>query len=277
MTTRRTDLAAFLKTRRDRISPETVGLPPGFRRRTPGLRREEVAQLAGVGVTWYTWLEQGRPINVSAQVLDAIARTLCLDQAEKLHLYRLADVPSVPPLPADDVAVPPPVQLILDGLAPLAASVNNSRYDLLAWNDPFECLFPNLVRAPVEERNALWQSLVCRPSNSPFVNRDAELPKMVATLRAGYGRHGGEPAWTDFIRRLSDRSSEFVRLWAAHDVADNEPRVKLFRHPRTDGEIRLHSTGMALTSPPDTRMVVYTPVDEESAVRLASLDRSPLF
>ncbi|WP_412542253.1 helix-turn-helix transcriptional regulator [Longispora sp. K20-0274] len=277
MTTRRTDLAAFLKTRRDRISPETVGLPPGFRRRTPGLRREEVAQLAGVGVTWYTWLEQGRPINVSAQVLDAIARTLCLDQAEKLHLYRLADVPSVPALSADDVAVPAPVQLILDGLAPLAACVNNSRYDLLAWNDPFECLFPNLVQAPVEERNALWQSFVCRPVNSPFVNRDAELPKMVATLRAGYGRHVGEPAWTDFIRRLSDRSSEFVRLWAAHDVADNEPRVKIFRHPRADGEIRLHATGMALSTPPDTRMVVYTPVDDESAVRLASLDKTPLF
>src|SRR3954447_12477210 len=93
---RRTELADFLRTRRERITPDDVGLPPGPRRRTPGLRREEVAQLAGVGVTWYTWLEQGRQINASVQVLDSVARTLRLDQAETEHLYRLADVPTVP-------------------------------------------------------------------------------------------------------------------------------------------------------------------------------------
>ena len=92
---RREELAAFLRTRRARIRPEDVGLPSGARRRTPGLRREEVAQLAGVGVTWYTWLEQGRPINASVQVLDAIARTLRLDRTECEHLYRLADMPWV--------------------------------------------------------------------------------------------------------------------------------------------------------------------------------------
>src|ERR1039457_4386500 len=92
---RRAELAAFLRSRRERISPEEAGLPPGLRRRTRGLRREEVAQLSGVGVTWYTWLEQGRPINASTQVLDAVARTLKLDQPEREHLYRLADVPDV--------------------------------------------------------------------------------------------------------------------------------------------------------------------------------------
>ena len=93
----RDELATFLRSRRARLDAQpTSGLPPGLRRRTPGLRREEVAQLAGVGVTWYTWLEQGRTINASVQVLDAIARTLRLDQAEREHLYRLADVPAVP-------------------------------------------------------------------------------------------------------------------------------------------------------------------------------------
>src|SRR5919197_5482454 len=90
-TERRESLAEFLRTRRMRLAPEDVGLPPGYRRRTPGLRREEVAQLSGVGVTWYTWLEQGRPINASAQVLDAVARTLRLDSAERMHLYHLAE------------------------------------------------------------------------------------------------------------------------------------------------------------------------------------------
>src|SRR5256885_6022838 len=93
---KRDELAAFLRSRRDRVTPQEVGLAPGMRRRTPGLRREEVAQLAGVGVTWYTWLEQGRPINASVQVLDAIGRVLRLGPSERWHLYRLAEVPGVP-------------------------------------------------------------------------------------------------------------------------------------------------------------------------------------
>src|SRR5438094_4012950 len=103
---RRPELAAFLRSRRARITPEQVGLPPGPRRRTPGLRREEVAQLAGVGVTWYTWLEQGRPINASVQILDAVARTLRLDPAEREHLYRLAGVPTVADTAASDCLSP---------------------------------------------------------------------------------------------------------------------------------------------------------------------------
>src|SRR5436305_9996905 len=112
---RRGELAQFLRSRRARLSPADVGLAPGIRRRTPGLRREEVAQLAGVGVTWYTWLEQGRPINASVQVLDAIARKLRLDVAEREHLYRLSDVPSVP-MPDDCECVGPEIQIILDSL-----------------------------------------------------------------------------------------------------------------------------------------------------------------
>src|SRR5947208_3743334 len=128
---RRAELAAFLRSRRERITPEEVGLPPGLRRRTSGLRREEVAQLAGVGVTWYTWLEQGRPINASVQVLDAIARTLRLDPPEREHLYRLAEVPAVPDPAATDI-LPPEIQPILDSMALVPAAVYNGRYDVLA-------------------------------------------------------------------------------------------------------------------------------------------------
>src|ERR1700733_9255035 len=110
---RRTELAAFLRARRERIQPEDVGLPPGTRRRTAGLRREELAQLAGVGVTWYTWLEQGRRINASVQVLDAVARTLRLDQAEHQHLYRLADVLEAPAGAAADC---PPITADIQGI-----------------------------------------------------------------------------------------------------------------------------------------------------------------
>ncbi|WP_433761225.1 helix-turn-helix domain-containing protein [Nocardia sp. CA-135398] len=120
-------MGAFLKSRRARITPEDVGLPPGPRRRTPGLRREEVAQLAGIGITWYTWLEQGRNINVSVQVLNSVARTLSMDAAEKAHLYRLADVPTVPTAHAR-TALPEELQPHATGLRHLWAQGRGSRW-----------------------------------------------------------------------------------------------------------------------------------------------------
>src|SRR4051794_41747517 len=128
---RRNELAEFLRSRRARLSPGDMGLAPGLRRRTPGLWREEVAQLAGVGVTWYTWLEQGRPINASVQVLDAIARVLRLGPSERWHLYRLAELPGVP-APRSTDTVPSEVVAVLDAIDPSPACVYNGKYDLLA-------------------------------------------------------------------------------------------------------------------------------------------------
>src|SRR5499426_1382309 len=172
---RRAELAAFLRSRRERISPEQAGLPPGTRRRTPGLRREEVAQLAGVGVTWYTWLEQGRQINASAQVLNAVARTLLLDPAEREHLFRLADVPDAASAAGTGGAgceqVPADVQQILDALVPLPASVLNERFDLLAWNAAYEVLWPTVVGREPGERNVLWLNFLHAECCHPYVNR----------------------------------------------------------------------------------------------------------
>src|SRR5215472_11494241 len=153
---RREELASFLRSRRERVHPQDVGLAPGSRRRTPGLRREEVAQLAGVGVTWYTWLEQGRAINASVQVLDAVARVLKLGPAERWHLYRLADVPGVPK--AHDAATLPDVVLpVLDALEPNPACVYNGKYDLLACNESYAALFPPIATARGIERTRLWK------------------------------------------------------------------------------------------------------------------------
>lgn len=203
---RRPELAAFLRARRARVTPADVGMPPGLRRRTPGLRREEVAQLSGVGVTWYTWLEQGRPINASAQVLDAVARTLRLDPPEREHLYRLAEVAFEPAPQRLTRQVGPEVQGIIDALDPLLAVVYNSRYDILAANPAYLDLFivPRTRRLGVP--NALWSLLTVPEERCPVVHRDAELPVMVATLRSSYGRHVGEAAWEDYIRALSEAS-----------------------------------------------------------------------
>ncbi|MEU7881770.1 helix-turn-helix transcriptional regulator [Microbispora bryophytorum] len=272
--TRREELAAFLRTRRERIRPEDVGLPPGLRRRTPGLRREEVAQLAGVGVTWYTWLEQGRPINASVQVLDAVARTLRLDAAEREHLYRLADLPEIADPAGDGEGLDAEVHTILGRLDPLPACVYNGRYDLLAWNAAYGTIFASVVDRPRLERNVLWRVFTMPDCCCPLVNKDEELPQMVATLRATFGRHVGEPAWTGFVSRLSAASPEFARMWAMHEVARPGVRVKLFRHSSV-GRIRLTSTSMALAAPPEARVVVYTPMDDESRQRIEWLAAHP--
>jgi len=268
--TRRAELAAFLRSRRERITPEDAGLPPGLRRRTAGLRREEVAQLSGVGVTWYTWLEQGRPINASAQVLDAVARTLRLDQAEREHLYRLADSSPAPPAPAADGLGVPEIQQILDGLTTLPATVLSERFDVLAWNAAFAALFPTVVAAPPADRNTLWLNFTHPDCCHPYLNRADQLGMMVAQLRASYGRHLGEPAWTGFVRRLQAASPEFARMWAEHEVASPASYLKIFRHPVHE-RLTMTTNSLAVLAVPGTRMVVYTPADEPTRRALASL------
>jgi transcriptional regulator with XRE-family HTH domain len=269
---RRTELAAFLKARRARILPTDVGLPPGIRRRTDGLRREEVAQLAGVGLTWYTWLEQGRPIRASTQVLDAVGRALRLDGAELEHLYRLADVP-VAPSDAAAVAVSPAVQEILDSMDPLPAVLINSRYDVLAANRAHEDLTWEWRSMPCECRNILWCCFTDPAARRRLLNFDEEMRRMVATLRAAFAQHLREPAWTGFIRRLSAASPEFTELWARHEVANPESRVKHYLHGDA-GLLRLRTNSLAVADMPEARIVAYTPVDEETRRRLP-LTRRP--
>jgi transcriptional regulator with XRE-family HTH domain len=267
---RRPELAAFLRSRRARVTPHDVGMPPGFRRRTPGLRREEVAQLSGVGVTWYTWLEQGRPINASAQVLDAVARTLRLDAPEREHLYHLAEVPYAHPPEVLARSVGPEIQGILDALDPRLAVVYNSRFDILAANTPYRDMFgiEPLSGGPVP--NALWKLFAVPETESPLMSRERELPVMVAMLRSSYGVHTGEPAWEDFIRGLSAASPLFRRLWESGDVAEPGRRVKAFRHAEA-GEMRMTSVSLSVNGMPECRMVVYTPADEETRRRAEAL------
>lgn len=269
---RRPELAAFLRSRRARVTPADVGMPPGLRRRTPGLRREEVAQLSGVGVTWYTWLEQGRPINASAQVLDAVARTLRLDQPEREHLYHLAEVPYAPDhRQADAESVSPEIQSIIDALDPHPAAVYNARYDVLATNTVYRELFAVGGRSGhFGIRNVLWSLFMVPEPSCPLVFRESELPLMVAQLRGAYGRHVGEPAWESFIHRMSAASDYFSELWESGNVVPPGTRVKTFRHA-VIGEVRMTSVSLSINGMPECRIVAYTPNDEESRCRIAKL------
>ncbi len=272
---RRTELAAFLKACRARVAPGDVGLPPGLRRRTPGLRREEVAQLAGVGVTWYTWLEQGRRINASEQVLDAVSRALRLDPIERGHLFQLAGLPieqSALVCPTVD----PAMQLILDSLTAMPAAICNSRYDLLAYNAAYDALFPGATRtsAPGERRNSMWCAFTVPACCNPFLNRDVELPRMVGVLRAAYGRHVGEPAWEEYLRALSAASPHFHELWSRQQVAPTTTARKVFRHAGV-GEIQVQASYLTMPGAPELYMVVYTPETPQDRERLEWVSAHP--
>jgi transcriptional regulator with XRE-family HTH domain len=266
---RRTELAAFLRSRRERIRPEDVGLPPGIRRRTAGLRREELAQLAGVGVTWYTWLEQGRPINASVQVLDAVARTLKLDSTERAHLFRLADVPGVVPASECDCGLPEAVQDVLNAMD-VPACVVTDRFDLLAWNEMYATIFPRLTSLPPEDRNTLLSIFASPACCTPLADQDAYCTAMVGQLRVAYAKHVGDTTWTHFIRRLETESPKFAAAWANHLVAQPGTYSKALRHPGV-GEFTLTTTSFAVHSVPGARMTVYTPADDDSRLALKRL------
>ena len=237
-------------------------MPPGSRRRTPGLRREEVALLAGVGVTWYTWLEQGRQINASTQVLDAVASTLRLDRAEREHLYRLAEAT---PLRTEcaRMAVPDTIREIVRSLDPLPASLLNGRHDILMSNDASEELFWEWHSLPCIHKNTLWCCITEPTARSKFPEYDTHVRYLVARLRSAYSRHIGDPDWEEDIRRLSSLSREFADLWARHEVAEPEPRIRTFIHP-TAGPLTFTANELDIPATPSARLAVYTPADERT-------------
>jgi transcriptional regulator with XRE-family HTH domain len=266
VSTRRAELGDFLKARRAQVSPEEVGLPPGGRRRTPGLRREELAQLAGVGVTWYTWLEQGRPINASGQVLDAVAATLRLSESERVHLYRLAE--ATPARPKTGVCASELVMTeILTALDPLPAVITNTRFDIIQPNKAFGDLFHDWHTLPCVHKNLLW-CIVTEPlARRQLLNYDDEVPYLVARLRSAYGEHIGDPDWEVDLARLRKLSPEFERLWSRHEVADCVPRPRHVLHPLA-GELHFTVTELAVPAHPDLVLFVETPADELTRERL---------
>jgi transcriptional regulator with XRE-family HTH domain len=264
---RRRELASFLRTRRERLTPQDVGLPPGYRRRTPGLRREEVAQLSGVGVTWYTWLEQGRPINASSQVLEAVARTLRLDESERSHLFTLAGVPDHA---TGAVGIcEPAVREMVEALDPLPAQLVNAHYDIVAWNRTQAALMGDYSMLPARYRNILWL-LFTQPTWRDLLVDHRDVAYVVARFRANMAEHVGEPAWVELVQELLALSPAFAEIWERHDVAAGNSRVKRYLHPKA-GLLSLVSTGLQLTERPGVRLIVGTPADDESRLALATV------
>ncbi len=263
---RRAELGSFLKTRRAQLSPEDAGLPPGPRRRTPGLRREEVALLAGMGVSWYTWLEQGRPINASAQVLDAVARVLRLDAAGRWHLYWLAEAMPVRSQ-AGPCGVPGSASQVLRALDPFPAVLLNERFDVLESNDAHEEMFWDWHSLPCIHKNLLWCAVTEPRAPDLLLNYAEEIPHLVARLRAAYARHVGDPEWAENIRRLAALSPEFAEIWERHEVAGPAERTLRFRH-QVAGLMTFTRSEYEVSAQPGLRISVYSPQDADTAARL---------
>lgn len=267
-TDHRAELAEFLRARRDAVTPEQVGLPRGTsRRRTPGLRREEVAMLAGVSLTWYTWLEQGRRINASDDVLAAIGRALRLDDAGIEHLLAVAQ-PATGPVDAPQEAPTALVRLI-DALDPAPAYVLGPRWEFLAWNAAEARLYPRLVELDGIERNLLWVLFAEAHTRDLIVDWDLHAKQALAEFRAGTTGLRGDPGFAELVDRLHAASPEFATWWPEHDVSGFETRIRRFRHPAA-GLLTFEYQQLAPVEWPSLRVNCQLPVPgDDSAERLA--------
>jgi transcriptional regulator with XRE-family HTH domain len=251
----RTELSEFLRSRRARLSPDDVGLVQyGRTRRVPGLRREELAQLAGVSVAYYTRLEQGNGRNVSTEVLDAIARALRLDDVERAHLRNLTRCKSSKKKTSQP-QVRPALQHLLAGIG-VPAYVGGRRTDILAWNPMASALFGDWSQLEPRDRN--WARLIfLRPAYQElFVNWQSKAADIVGFLRLDAGCCSDDPQLTELIGELSLKSELFRKLWAAHAVKEKSFGTKLLTHPLV-GEMTLSYETLRMPSEPNLFLTTY--------------------
>lgn len=270
---RRRALADFLRTRRAKLQPADVGLPVGGRRRTPGLRREEVAALAHVGLSWYTLLEQGQDVHPSRQVLASLADALRLSPAERRHLFLLGDIThtdegSISPPTSETIS--PALRRMVDALDPNPVCVIGRRWDLLAWNQSAESIFHYSAIAPPHTCNLVWRiftspDLMVDRAYWEFVAR-----RFVERFRADTARYPGDPWFGQLIADLEATDTPFREWWASHDVREPaEGGDKAADHPVL-GRLEFERVTLQVPSDPGLRVVIYA-ATPDTAPRLAHL------
>jgi transcriptional regulator with XRE-family HTH domain len=253
----RQELADFLRTRRARLRPSDVGLLNGTRRRTPGLRREEVALLANIGVTWYTRLEQGADINVSPSVLTNIADALQLTEHEREHLFVLAGQRPAEASVAETERVSEVLQRVLDSLDPNPAIIRGRRYDVLAWNRAAVALFGDYEKMDRWHRNSVWRFFMDPAARTCWPRSQESASKYVAQFRAVAAKYLSDPDFQELIDALLEGSPDFRRYWSQHDVRGTTEGLKHIYHPQV-GELRLEYTSLAVPGYPDMYLLAYT-------------------
>jgi transcriptional regulator with XRE-family HTH domain len=254
---RRLALSDFLRKRRAQLAPADVGLPPGLRRRTPGLRREEVAQLANIGTSWYVWLEQGRDVHPSAQVLESLAQALRLTPNERRHLFLLTGQALPAPASPAEERINPALQQMLDELGPTPAYASGRRWDYLAWNDAADRLFSIAEPTPPHTHNMVW-----RLFNTPSARKNAHWEQIargtLAEFRTASARYPGDSSFEELIEDLKEVSPEFRLWWPHHDARSALDGHKSLRHPAL-GSLEFEHITLQVLNDPDIRIVIYTP------------------
>jgi transcriptional regulator with XRE-family HTH domain len=259
----RSEIREFLTSRRARITPEQAGLPAFGRgnRRVKGLRREEVAMLAGVSSDYYIRLERGSLVGASDSVLDAIASALQLDDAEREHLFDLARIDNAASrrkhAPSTRQRIKPVIQQVLDAITEAAADVRNERGDIVASNRLGHALYSEIHAETVQPPNVARFTFLNPKAREFFVDWDKAATDVVAVLRATVGRHPHDKALSDLVGELSTRSDEFRVRWAAHNVRRHTSGSKRMRHP-VIGEIELNYQSFELPGEPGLRFSVFT-------------------
>ncbi|MGB0113662.1 MAG: helix-turn-helix transcriptional regulator [Ilumatobacteraceae bacterium] len=262
----RRELADFLRARREATRPDQVGLPTSRGRRTPGLRREEVAMLAGVSLTWYTWLEQGRRINASNDVLLAIGRALRLDDAGLDHLISLTE-PGTATVNAPAEA-PSALVRLLDALMPAPAYVLGPHWEFVGWNAAQARLYPRIDSLEPPRRNLLWVLFADESTRELIVDWDIHARQALAEFRSATSTVRHDPAMTELVDLLTEESPEFATWWPDHDVSGFETRLRRFNHP-TAGELTFEYQQLSPAEWPSLRVVAQLAVPgDDSAERL---------
>ncbi|WP_328323381.1 helix-turn-helix transcriptional regulator [Kribbella sp. NBC_00382] len=278
---RRTEIREFLRTRRARITPEQAGMTPHAGvRRVPGLRREEVAQLAGVSVDYYIRLERGHSKGISETVLDAVARALRLDDTERAHLFDLAQPTAARTSrrrPLSPQKVRPVLYRALDALS-VPALIQGRRMDVLAANRLGHALFTDFQALPLRERNFARFVFLDDAASSLYADWHRAAGDCVANLRLYAGRHPDDPQLTELIGELSVRSDTFRRIWADHDVLAHASGTKRLHHPLV-GDLTLDYEVLTVADDPEQALVILTPEPASPSAEaidiLASWTHSP--
>jgi len=259
---RRAALGAFLRSRRERLRPRDVGLAEGGRRRTPGLRREEVALLSGVSVSWYSWLEQGRPITASGQVLDALATTLRLTAAERRHVFDLAGEPdSAHDAIADGCpAVGDHLRATVTALTPNPACLLDRHWDIVAHNAAEASLYPEFDELPTTRRNFIWLYFGWPTMRTLVKSWESESAAVLAQFRASADRHPDDARFAEIVHDVSLADPGFAQRWDRHDVAGFTPALKRFDHPRL-GPLTFRQTKLIAAENSELHLVARYPAD----------------
>ncbi|MDH6440399.1 transcriptional regulator with XRE-family HTH domain [Streptomyces sp. SAI-144] len=253
---RRTQLGSFLRSRRERLTPDEVGLPRTGRRRTPGLRREELALLAGMSATWYTYLEQGRDIRPSEQVLNALAAALRLDAHERDHLFHLAGHGPATPGPEEPEALTREAAAVPHLLQPNPAYVIAGNYDVLSHNQAAEELFPGLVDDTGRPPNFVRWVFLEPVARSVVIDWEPEARGLLARLRTLSTRHPDDPRYTRLVRELHEGSPEVRAWWPQYDIQPRHSGRKRLHHP-LHGPTEYAYTAFHLAEAPEQTLVVY--------------------